>query len=257
MKKVLITGAKGIVGGCVTDGLRESGEYEVVAADIRADIERSITPLDVRDLEQVMKMTEGIDTIVHLAWYKPSDQFEDAIIPVNFIGTYNIYEAARLNGVKRVIFGSSNHTTGFYRVDEAVTPDSPYRPDSLYGLGKCYGELIGRMYSDKYNISSINMRIGYCSICNRPTSLRRAKIWISYRDMVCLTKCCIDADEKIKYLILYGTSHNTEKWWDISYLEKLIGYKPRDNSWEYVEYALGTNVCSGEDDNGYQGGEYI
>ena len=235
MKKILITGAAGRIGQVVTAGLRQTGDYEVVATDVRADAEQEIVAMDVQDRAAIEAQMQGVDTVIHLAWYMQSDKFYDRIIPVNVVGTYNVYEAARLHEVQRVIFGSSNHVTGFYEIDDTVTPDMPMRPDTLYGLAKSWGELVGRLYADKYGVSSINLRIGNFHESNQPQNLRSTRIWISHRDTVQLMRCCIEADPAIQYLALYGTSNNQRKYWDIAYLADLIGYRPVDDGEVYVK----------------------
>ena len=240
MKKILITGANGRVGRAITNGLRESGDYDVIPTDLVGDADNGIQPLDVRDFAALRDAFSGIDVVVHLAWYMKSDQFYEQIVPVNVVGTYNVYEAARLNNVRRVIFGSSNHVTGFYKIGENVTPDMPYRPDSLYGLSKCWGELVGQLYADKYELSSINIRIGNFTAENKPQSRRSLHIWISHEDIVQLTKRCIELEDEVKFMALYGTSANTRKWYQIDYLADLIGYQPQSNS-EAYESELPTN----------------
>lgn len=234
MKKILVTGAAGRIGRVICDGLRQTGEYDIVAADIRADEGAGIVPMDVQDRAAVEAQMAGVDTVIHLAWYMRSDKFYDQIVPVNLVGTYNVYEAARLNGVRRMIFGSSNHVTGYYKIGETVTPEMPMRPDSLYGLAKSWGELVGRLYADKYGVSSINIRIGNFNEANAPQNRRSTRIWISHRDMVQLMRCCIEADPSIQYLTLYGTSNNQRKYWAIDYLADLIGYRPVDDGELYV-----------------------
>lgn len=253
MKKILITGAAGRIGRVVTEGLRQTGRYEVVATDVTPDPAQDIQPLDVQDFDALRAALAGVDVALHLAWFMKSEAFYEKIVPVNIVGTYNLYEAARLNGVRRVIFGSSNHATGYYRVEEQVTPEMPMRPDSLYGLGKCWGELVGRLYADKYGMSSINIRIGNFSVEDRPHNLRAARIWISHRDMMQLILRCIEADPTIDYLTLYGTSANSRSWYQIDDLENLIGYAPLDDGETYVPDILRDNPDA-RDDHEFQGG---
>src|SRR5690606_20283866 len=132
-------------------------------------------------------------------------------------------------------FGSSNHATGFYPVDQMTTPDMPMRPDSLYGLGQCWGELVGQLYADRYGISSINVRIGNFTVENRPMGLRATRIWISHRYLIQLMRCSIEADDEINYLSLFVPSGNTRSWYPIEYLADLIGYKAQDNGEDCVE----------------------
>ena len=235
MKKILITGANGRIGRVLVDGLRQMGTYEIIATDIVPDRARAVDAVDVTNFDALQSAMPDVDTVIHMAWFMKSTDFHEKIVPVNIEGMVNLYEAARLSGVRRVIFGSSNHATGFYPADQITTPDMALRPDSLYGLGKCWGELVGQLYSDRYGISAINVRIGNFSVENRPMSLRATRIWISHRDVVQLIRCCIEADDAIKYLTLYGTSGNTRSWYPIDYLEELIGYKPQDNGEAYAD----------------------
>ena len=75
-------------------------------------------------------------------------------------GTYNVYEAAHRNGVKRILFATSNHAVGFYRRDETIDHRVYPRPDSRYGVSKVFGEALGSLYADKYGMEIFNMRIG-------------------------------------------------------------------------------------------------
>ncbi|WP_068776264.1 NAD(P)-dependent oxidoreductase [Paenibacillus sp. FJAT-26967] len=255
-RKILITGASGIIGQAIIEGLRGIRKYEVLGADIEADEKKGIVPLDVTDPAMLEELTKGVHTVLHIAWAEDSEDFLGKVLPVNVTGAYHVYEAARKNGVKRVIFASSNHATGYYRVGEDVEVTDPYRPDSFYGLSKCYIELLGRLYADKHNISSINMRIGNFPGDDRPHSERSAHIWISSRDMVQLALRCIEADSSIKFLCLYGTSNNSGNYYDIGYLKQLIGYEPQDDASELLEEARRRNKKIKQDETSYQGGSY-
>lgn len=241
-KKILITGAAGRIGSCLAEGLRAAGRYDVIATDIAPDPDRGIEKLDVTDAQAVETALQGMDTVLHFGWAKDEDDFLGKVLPVNVTGAYHVYEGARKGGVSRVIFASSNHATGFYRVGEQVTPKD-HRPDSFYGLSKSYIELLGRLYSDQYGISSFNIRIGNFPGDDRPHSDRATHIWISRRDMVHLAMCCIEADPSLTYLTLYGTSANADNYYDIGYLSELIGYRPRDDAAE----VLASQKCGGED----------
>lgn len=253
-RKILITGAAGRIGSCLAEGLRATGAYDIIAADLNADEAKDIKPMDVTDGKRMLELTQGVDTVLHIAWAKDEEDFLGKVLPINVTGAYHLYEAARQQGVRRVIFASSNHATGFYKVGEEVDVTYPYRPDSFYGLSKCYIELLGRLYADRHGISSINIRIGNFPGDDRPHSERAAHIWISERDMVQLAEKCIEAPEQEKFLSLYGTSANTDNYYDIAYLEELIGYKPQDDAADLLEEFKRKGMSIKEDETEYQGG---
>lgn len=253
-RNILITGAAGRIGRCLTEGLRALDIYNIVATDVQDDEQEGIVKLDVTDGNRLQELTRNIDTILHIGWAPDEEDFLGKVLPINMTGAYHVYEAARINGVSRVIFASSNHATGFYKVDEEIEVNDPYRPDSFYGLSKCYIELLGRLYSDKYGISSFNMRIGNFPGDDRPHSERAAHIWISERDMIQLAKCCIEADESITFLACYGTSNNTDNYYNIDDLAESIGYRPQDNAAELLEEARKHHINIKKDETAYQGG---
>jgi uronate dehydrogenase len=253
-KRILITGASGTIGSCLLEGLRETGRYDVIGADVHPDERIGVVELDVTDASRLLELTKGVDTVLHIAWADDGEDFLGKVLPINVTGAYHLYEAARKNGVKRIIFASSNHATGYYKVGEEVEPTDPYRPDSFYGLSKCYIELLGRLYADKHGISSINMRIGNFPGDDRPHSERAKHIWISERDMLQLSERCIEADEGIKFLCLYGTSANTDNYYNIDDLQELIGYKPQDDASRVLEEEQAKNKTLKEDETVYQGG---
>ncbi|WP_054955740.1 NAD-dependent epimerase/dehydratase family protein [Paenibacillus dakarensis] len=254
-RKLLITGAAGTIGNVLFKGLKQDNRYDIVGADIQADEEQGIVQLDIDDEARLAELTQGIDTVLHFAWIKDNDDFLGKVLEGNVSGAYKLFEAAVQNGVRRLVFASSNHATGYYKTSEKVEPDDPYRPDSFYGLSKCYIELLGRLYSDQGKISSINIRIGNFPGDNRPHSERAGRIWISERDMLELVVCCIEADDELKYLNLYGTSANRDNYYNIDYLEELIGYKPQDDAAKLLEQAKAEGRKVAQDETIYQGGQ--
>ncbi len=254
-RKLLITGAAGTIGKVLYEGLKAEGKYEIIAADVKRDEEAGIVEMDIHDAARLAELTRGVDTVLHFAWIKDEGDFLGKVLSGNVSGAYKLYEAAVKNGVKRIVFASSNHATGFYKVGENIDVEDPYRPDSFYGLSKCYIELLGRLYADQGKISSMNIRIGNFPGDDRPHSERAAHIWISERDMIRLTVCCIEARPEMSYLNLYGTSANTDNYYDIGYLEELIGYKPQDNAAELLEQAKKIGFWVKQDETTFQGGQ--
>ncbi|MEO8654791.1 MAG: NAD(P)-dependent oxidoreductase, partial [Ramlibacter sp.] len=134
----------------------------------------------LEDRAAVLALLQGIDAVVHLGGLSTEHPF-DAILQANIVGTYNLYEAARRHGVKRIVFASSNHVTGFYRQDEVIDATLPARPDSYYGLSKAFGENLSRFYFDRYAIETVCLRIG--SSFPEPKDRRMLATWLSYDDL--------------------------------------------------------------------------
>ena len=167
------------------------------------------------------RVTEGVDAIVHLGGYSVEGPWED-ILQANIVGCYNVFEAARSNGVKRIIFATSNHAVGFYRRDETIDDRVYPKPDSRYGVSKVFGEALGSLYADKYGMEVFCMRIG--NVGERPLDKRRLAIWLSPRDCAQLVTIGVEHPE-IRFEIVYGVSGNNRSWYDNSNAFRL-GYLP-------------------------------
>jgi uronate dehydrogenase len=180
-----------------------------------------------------LRITKGVDAIIHLGGYSVEGPW-DAILQANIIGCYNVFEAARRNGVKRIIFPTSNHATGFYRRDEIIDHRVYPKPDSRYGVSKVFGEALGSLYADKYGMQFMMMRIG--NVNPEPIDKRRLSLWFSPRDLARLVTIGIEHPD-IKFEIVYGVSGNTRSWYNNSNAVRL-GYVPEDDSEPFAEEIL-------------------
>jgi uronate dehydrogenase len=178
----------------------------------------------------------GIDTVVHMAGVpvEPATNAWEQVLPANIVGVHNLFEAARLAGVRRVLFASSHHAAGFHRRDTPTVETMVPRPDSYYGVSKVFGEAMGRMYADKFGLQVLSLRIG--AYRERPSDLRQLAVWVSPRDMVELVRCGIEAPD-FGYATVYGVSANTRKFWDNSAVT-FLGYAPKDNAEDWAEEVL-------------------
>jgi uronate dehydrogenase len=253
MKRVLITGAAGEIGSVLRSGLR--GRHSLLRlADVRhiGDAEKGEECLvaDLTDFGAADAATRGIDCVVHLAGV-PREAPWESVLPHNISATCNVFEAARRNGVRRVVFASSNHVIGFYRAGRPVDAKQPPRPDSRYGVSKVFGEALGRLYADKHGLSVACLRIG--SFRERPQSARQLRTWISHRDTVELVRCCIEAPA-YHFIVVYGVSANTRRQWhDDS--AGLIGYRPQDDA-EVFACEIGDKLDREGPARDFHGGEY-
>ena len=247
MKNILITGGAGLVGSVLTNGLMN--KFNIRVLDIKKVEGVDSHTGDISNIDSIMPAFKGIDTVVHLAGDRRVHGDWNSILNNNIIGLYNIYEAARLSGVKRVGFASSQHATGgFYFVEPySFINDGEYeklpndykpldetcriRPDSFYGASKSFGESISSYYSDFHNISTINIRIGWVISDDDPSfSPISLNLWLSHRDIVQIIDLSINAPEEIKYDTFYATSDNHWKIWSIEKAKKILGYKPFDGA---------------------------
>jgi uronate dehydrogenase len=164
---------------------------------------------------------------VHLAANPSTRASFEETLRTNIVGTYHVFEAARQEGVGRVVFASTNHVTGMYeRAGALVLPNLPPRPDSYYGVSKAYGELLGRYYHDLYGLAVICLRIG--SFLPQPRDVRGLSTWLSPRDMVQLVWRSLEAS--VTYGVYYGISGNSRRRWDITNAREELGYDPEDDA---------------------------
>ena len=255
MKLILITGASGQVARMIRPLLR--AEYRLRLSDRRpipdaADGDE-VAPAELADLAAVRRAVAGVDGIVHLGGY-PVEADWDTIHQSNIIGCYNLFEAARLEGVKRVVFASSNHAVGFYPRAETIPADVTVRPDSRYGLSKTFGEATASLYAYKYGAEAMSIRIG--NVTDRPQDIRKLSIWVSPRDLVQLIRIGLERPG-IKHEIVYGVSDNRRAWWDNGAAYRL-GYRPEDRSEDYAAEILAAHPAKVGDDriDLNQGGEF-
>jgi uronate dehydrogenase len=227
-KKVLVTGASGHLGGMLFESLANLGYKDIIGTDLKKKNIRKNQKFilaDLKNLKATTKMTKGVHAIVHFGAI-PIEDTQLNILQNNIIGTYNLFEAARINKVRRVIFASSNHAIGFHRRTTKLNHFSTQRPDSHYGLSKAFGEQLSRFYADKFNIKCMCIRIGSC--LRAPEDKRHLSTWISYNDLTQLVDIGI-RHKNIYHEIVYGVSKNKKSWWNNSRAYQL-GYKPKDSA---------------------------
>jgi uronate dehydrogenase len=229
MTRVLITGAAGHIGRALRAGL--AGRYQLRLADIApqapAGAGEEVVSADITRLEELLPVMQGVETVVHLAGIPDEDTWQK-IRDMNIEGCYNVFEAARQAGVKRVVFASSNHAVGFHRRDRMIDDTVPLRPDSRYGVSKVFGEALGRLYADKHGMSVACLRIGSFRADDTVSAPRHLNTWISHRDMVQLTQRCIDHPD-FHFVIAYGVSDNARNRWSNANA-RFLGYQPQDDA---------------------------
>jgi uronate dehydrogenase len=234
---VLVTGAGGIIGRTACPGLAARG-WRVRGLDIRPldDLEGLADPpivADIRDGAAMEQAMAGMDGVVHLAGISGEAPFAD-LLDVNIDGTYQVFDAARRAGVRRLVFASSNHAVGFTPRTQLATVDTPPRPDTLYGVSKVFGEALGRLYTDRYGLEVVCIRIGTWQ--DRPELPRHLSTWLSPADGVRLLHAALTAPD-VDHTVVYGISANTRAWWDLA-PARALGYLSVDDAEDYAEEIL-------------------
>lgn len=233
-RTVLLTGAAGGMGTLMRALLPAHG-YELRLLDlVPVEGEPDAIVADLGDKEALRKAVRGVDAIIHLAGISLEASF-DKILRANIEGTYNLYEAAREEGVRRIVFASSNHAIGYtprpLPGDPLIPVDVTRRPDTFYGLSKSFGEDLAQLYWDRHGMETVSVRIGSCF--EEPTSVRMLSVWMSPADAARLFHAAISA-ENVGHTVVYGSSDNTRLWWDLS-SARALGYEPQDDSEPYAD----------------------
>jgi uronate dehydrogenase len=241
-RTILLTGAAGGVGTFLRASLPAEYGHTLRLFD-RAPIEGEPEAIiaELADTAALQKAVDGVDAIVHLAGIPVEAPFAD-ILTANIQGTYNLYEAARAAGVRRVVFASSNHAVGFTERPEGapasgatVPVGTELRPDTYYGLSKCFGENLASLYADKHGIETVSVRIGSCFA--KPRTVRMLDTWLSPADCHRLTHAAVTAElpaHSHGHHVVYGISANTRAWWSLDSARE-IGFDPQDDSEPFAE----------------------
>ncbi len=237
MKTILVTGASGRIGRCLRMALRDS--YRLILFN-RSSIEdlgpsETLVRGDTSNAAALEAAGRGADVIVDMAGVSDVQPFRTSLLPTNILGTYNMFECARVNHIPRVIYASTHHVIGYHRAGEMLDNRAVLRPDSMYGVTKCFAEATGRLYAEKAGLQVICLRIGFFG--PQPTEERHLAVWISPADMARLVQSSIEASN-IQFEIVYGISNNTRRWWDLEHARRVLGYAPQDNAETYAPTLL-------------------
>ena len=226
--RLLLTGAAGGLGRVLRPRLKTRCDV-LRLSDLdglgEAAAGEEVMPAALQDRPAVLNLLQGVDAVIHLGGISTEQPFDD-ILQANIVGVYNLYEAARQQGTRRIVFASSNHVTGFYRQDEVVNPSMPVRPDGYYGISKAFGENLARFYFDRYGIETVCLRIG--SSFAEPKDRRMLATWLSFDDLERLVWASLNSPV-VGFSVIYGMSDNHHVWWDNT-SAKHIGYQARDSS---------------------------
>lgn len=256
LPRLLLTGAGGGLGRVLRERLTPFARVlrvsDVAPLGAPRGPHEEVVPCDLADRRAVDALVAGCDAIVHLGGVSVERPFEE-VLEANIRGVFHVYEAARRHGVKRVVFASSNHVTGFYRQDERIDAHAARRPDGYYGLSKSFGEDLAQFYFDRYGVETVSIRIG--SSFPEPANRRMMSTWLSYDDLVQLVDKALFTPG-VGHTVVYGMSANRTVWWD-NHAAAHLGFAPKDSSEVFRAQVESQPPVPADDPNAiYQGGGF-
>ena len=233
MKKLVLTGAAGQLGSRLRVPLVKMCD-QLVSTDLADDIGallagETYVKADLASLDAMVDLLKDADMVVHFGAIGDEAPWDD-ILQSNIVGAYNIWEAAYRNGVKRVVYASSVHAVGMHKKTDTIGLDAPHRPDTYYGLAKCFSEDLASLYWDKRGIEAVCMRIFSCAPA---TNARSIGTYLSYDDLIHLVERAVDSPV-VGFSIVYGISDNDRAVVDNAKARHL-GYRPKDNAEEFAK----------------------
>ncbi|MEM7545406.1 MAG: NAD(P)-dependent oxidoreductase [Pseudomonadota bacterium] len=236
MKKLVLTGAAGRLGSYLREPLTKLAD-SLVSTDLTDDIGKlypgeTYYKADLGDLAAMTALMEDADMVVHFGAIGDEAPW-GAILHSNIIGAYNVWEAAHQCGVRRVVYASSIHAVGMHPKNEFIGTDAAHRPDSYYGLAKCFAEDLGSLYWDKRQLESVCLRILSCA---QISNLRALGSWLSYDDLIRLVEASITTPVT-GFTIAYGVSANDRAPVDNA-RASFLGYRPQDNAEQFAAKIL-------------------
>ena len=257
MINVALSGASGNVGSILRAELPKRGIKLRSAGGMKA-----LEPLhdgedvmhgDLCDPAVVDRLLSGIDVLIHMAGTSVERPLPE-IIRNNLVGLHEVYEGARRQGVRRIVFASSNHAFGMHPTTSKLRLDADVRPDGFYGLSKVWGEAMARMYWDKHGIEGVSLRIG-TTMGRPPENERQLSSWMGTEDLVQLVLRSIEAKD-VGYAAVWGISNNTRAWYDLSE-ENKIGYRPQQNAEDWAAQVLAQANPLEPVARRFQGGQFV
>jgi len=223
--RILITGAAGAIGSTLVKGMKD--RYSIRGLDLvpMSDLEEAIVG-DIADFDTVLKATKDIDAVIHLAGVPSGGATWGAVLQNNIIGIYNVFEASRQNGVRRIAFASRAGLLGPYPKNIMRTIDMMPLPQSYYSVSKVFGENLGYMYASRFDMEFVSVRIGNFK---RDRPYPEHPHQLSHADAVRVFEQAV-THPGVKFEIVFGVSDSTWKLYDLEHGQKVIGYQPQDKS---------------------------
>ncbi len=247
MKRVLVTGSTGRIGRAVTEELERRGHivrgFDLIATPGLAEMVVGT----LTDRAAVDRATAGCDAIVHLAATPDDDDFFSQLLPNNIVGVYNVLESAQAAGVKRLILASTGQVVWYERDRNpgVVRTDTQPTPKYWYAACKCFLEGAGRAFAEKFGMSVLAVRLGWCPRSREQIEEIKSMDWaqdvyLSPGDAGRFFARAIEAAEPTGFAIVYAASKPVHRQrYDMEPTVRLLGFEPEDTWPQGTEIVLG------------------
>jgi uronate dehydrogenase len=235
--RVLLTGAGGSIGRVLTLGLADRG-HEVVGLDVVPQpdgVDGAWHTADCADPDAVADVFEAefaessLDAVVHMAGHPGEASLPDSLTS-HLVTTAALLDAMVEHGVRRFVYGGSNHAVGHTPraglADGLLPVETRLRPDTFYGVAKAAAESLMSLYADRHGMDVVSCRIG--SFRAEPATVRHLATWLSHDDCVRMVDAAVSAPAP-GFAVVHGISHNTRRWWDLA-PGRALGYDPLDDA---------------------------
>ena len=240
---VLVTGSAGRIGQAAVRELSARGwpvrGFDRVPTPGLADA----VVADITDAAALRRAAEGAGALIHLAAIPDDDDFLSQLLPNNVVGVYQVLEAARLAGVRRLVLASSGQVVWWQRLRGPlpIGPDVPPTPRGWYAVTKVFLEAAGRVYAETHGLSVIVARLGWC-----PRNAEHVRelaaidwahdVYLSPGDAGRFFVCACAAAADLRFAVVYPTSRPVRHTlYDLESARELLGYEPRDTWPQGVE----------------------
>lgn len=207
--KILVTGGSGNVGRLLVQELLDQG-HDVVSFDVKEPQKPTQAHVVVGNLasqDDVDHAMQGCDAVCHLGAVPAPVPYEywRALINANTVGTFNIFDAAKRLGIKKVIYASSICAGGWYPNWEKppqyypVDEEHPVAVVEPYGLSKLFGEQLGRIYADMFDMQILCLRLANVMMhveSDGAKALESEVIWtkVDRRDVTQAFRAALESD---------------------------------------------------------------
>lgn len=234
-KTVAITGARGNIGSKLRRHFESLG-WSLRLLDLEDGGDSAVLASDLEHWDEAwVSQFADADAVILLAGSPSPGTTWEQMQRFNLDLTLNVYEAAARQRAKRLIFASSNWVMAGHRFAEGMlTTDQTPFPVNAYGASKLVGERLGRSYSDRWGMSVVCFRIGYCQRGDNLPGPHMGwgrwgqDMWLSDRDLCHGFEKAVTAPESVRFAVLNLMSDNPGMRWDLEATRRTIGYAPKD-----------------------------